>query len=85
MLTKILASKSGIANLRQIGKAYWRGIVMNFYLLQRFFHFSPQALNITNKLLKALMRKIENLMAQIGFAFYRLFSGFKYFFYNFKF
>ena len=29
-------------------------------------------------------RKIENFMAQVGFAFYRLFSSFKYFFFYFK-
>lgn len=30
------------------------------------------------------MKIVGNLMASIGFAFYRLFSGFKYFFFYFK-
>lgn len=31
-----------------------------------------------------MLIKIEDLMAQIGFAFYRLFSSFKYFFFYFR-
>jgi len=31
-----------------------------------------------------MLRKIENMMAHVGYAFYRLFSSFKYFFLMFK-
>ena len=30
------------------------------------------------------MNRIEEFMAQIGFAFYRIFSGFRYFFFYFR-
>ena len=30
------------------------------------------------------MNKIENMMAKVGYAFYRLFSSYKYFFFYFK-
>jgi len=39
--------------------------------------------SILPKCLK-MIRKAENLMARIGFAFYRLFSSFRYFFFYFK-
>ncbi len=32
-----------------------------------------------------LMKRIGNIMAQIGFAFYRVFSGFRYFLFYFRF
>ena len=31
-----------------------------------------------------LMKRIDDLMAQIGFAFYRIFSSFRYFFFYFR-